>query len=81
MTEREIRIKAIEIAVGIAQLYQDSKKTRKSFDGEEEFQPADPRFLFGTAKQVAEYIRGNFDMNYFLPKDYNGEPDKQQEGE
>jgi hypothetical protein len=74
-TEIAIRTKAIELAIEVAKMYQEKGLTRKTYDGKHNLEPTDPMFIFGTAKEIAEYIRGNFIMNYFLPENYYPEPD------
>ena len=70
-----IRTKSIELAIEVAKLYQEKGLTRKSFDGKHDLKPTDSMFLYGVAKEISEYIRGNFVMNYFLPENYSPEPD------
>jgi hypothetical protein len=69
------RTKFIELAIEIAKLYQEKGLTRKTVDGKRNLDPTDPMFIFGTAKEISKYIRGNFIMNYFLPENYFAEPD------
>lgn len=69
MEKIQVKAQALEIAMQIMDFYKRNDLTRPAQNGSDAvLKPDNTVFLYSTAQEVEEYLKGNYSPSYFWPK-------------